>query len=488
MTTTAVPSTPPPPERVAYPVHVDAELDPHLSRGLWLVKWLLAIPHYLILVALWIAFAVVTVLAFVSIVVTGRYPRSLFDFNVGVMRWSWRVSFYSYSALGTDRYPPFTLADVPDYPAHLEVDYPEHLSRGLALVKWWLLAIPHYLVIALFAGGVGYGVRGADDSPLLSISLIGILVLVAAVVLLVTGRYPRSVFDLVLGLNRWVLRVAGYVSLMTDRYPPFRLDQGGHELPATGAAPDGPDEPQRERTLPLAPERSGPDGWTAGRVVTLVVGSLIVLAGLTVAGTGTTLAVIDHDRRSSDGFLMSPAERLATDGFAVVSEDARVQADDVSDWLPEAVLGDVRLEASAADGGELFLGIARSEDAAAYLAGVRHDVVTGVEDSGPVYEAVAGRAPGSAPIDESIWVVSDVAAEPEVTWAVEDGSWTVVLMNPDGSARVAADLRVGAEVPALQTLVGILLAVAALLLLLGAVLVAVPLRLAARTRTEGPRA
>jgi hypothetical protein len=399
------------------------------------------------------------------------------------MRWSWRVSVYSYSALGTDRYPPFTLADVPDYPAHLDVDYPEHLSRGLALVKWWLLAIPHYLVVALFVGGVGYGVRGADDSPLLTISLVGILVLVAAVVLLVTGRYPRSVFDLVLGLNRWVLRVAGYVSLMTDRYPPFRLDQGGHEPPAAGPAPSGP-QPAGGRTL--EPVRRDADGWTVGRVVTLVLGSLVILAGLMVAGTGATLAVIDNDRRDSDGFMMTPSERLSTDGFAIASEDARVQTDDVSDWLPDYVLGDVRLKADSPSGQNLFLGIARAEDAAAYLAGVRHDVVTTIDDSGPVYERTAGQAPGAAPIDESIWVVSDVDAEPEVTWAVEDGSWTVVLMNPDGSAGVAADLRVGAEVPALETIVGILLAAAALLLLLGAVMVAVPVRLASRTTVSGP--
>ena len=189
-----------------YPVHVDAELDPGLSRGLWLVKWLLAIPHYIMLAFLWIAFLVTTVLAFFSILVTGRYPRALFDFNVGVMRWSWRVSFYAYGALGTDRYPPFTLADVPDYPAHLSVDYPAHLSRGLALVKWWLLALPHYLVLALFVGGIGYGVRGVDDEPIVTVSLVGILVLVAGTVLLVTGRYPQRVFDLLLGLNRWVLR------------------------------------------------------------------------------------------------------------------------------------------------------------------------------------------------------------------------------------------------------------------------------------------
>jgi hypothetical protein len=215
-----------------YPVRLTGESDPNLSRGLWMVKWLLAIPHYVVLAFLGVAFLVTTVIAGFAILFTGRYPRSLFNFNVGVLRWNWRVAFYAYSALGTDRYPPFTLART-DYPADFDVAYPEHLSRGLVLVKSWLLAIPQLIIVSLFTADLLYwGTR--DDSvagyqSAAGVSLLGALVVIAGFSLLFTRRYPQRLFDLVLGLNRWAYRVTAYVALMRDEYPPFRLDQGERE-------------------------------------------------------------------------------------------------------------------------------------------------------------------------------------------------------------------------------------------------------------------
>jgi hypothetical protein len=197
-----------------YPVSVRGELTVPPSRGWWLLKWLLAIPHYIILFFLWIAFVVVCIVAFFAILFTGKYPRGLFDFNAGVLRWSWRVGFYSYSALGTDKYPPFSLEPAADYPADLEIPYPKKLSRGLVLVKWWLLAIPHYAVVATFQGGAGDNGGGG---------LNWVLVIIAAIALLFTGKYPKDIFKLVMGINRWSYRVSAYASLMTDAYPPFRL-------------------------------------------------------------------------------------------------------------------------------------------------------------------------------------------------------------------------------------------------------------------------
>ncbi len=196
-----------------YPLTFQAEYGETLSPVLWLVKWFLLIPHFIVLGFLWMGFACSWTVSLVAILFTGRYPRGLFDYNVGVLRWTWRVGFYGYQALATDKYPPFTLR-AGGYPADLDVAYPEKLSRRLALVKWWLLAIPHYLIIGIL---VGAGPQCGG--------LVVVLTFIVGVILLFSSRYPRELFQIIIGANRWAFRVLAYVSLMTDEYPPFRLEE-----------------------------------------------------------------------------------------------------------------------------------------------------------------------------------------------------------------------------------------------------------------------
>ena len=147
-----------------YPVSLEGRLDPGLSRWLWLVKWLLAIPHFLVLFFLWIAFAVMTVVAFFAILITARYPRGIFDFNLGVLRWTWRVAFCSIQRPRHGSVSALQPGPRARLSATLDVAHPERLSRGLVLVKWWLLAIPQYLVVrcstARGASAAGAGATG----------------------------------------------------------------------------------------------------------------------------------------------------------------------------------------------------------------------------------------------------------------------------------------------------------------------------------------
>lgn len=240
-----------------YPARLTGHLDANLSRGMWLIKWFLAIPHVIVLLFLWFALVFTTIVAGFAILFTGRYPRSLFNFNVGVLRWNWRVGFYAFTALGTDRYPPFTLERT-DYPADFDVDYPERLSRGLVLVKSWLLVIPHLLILAALTGSgrtwdTGQGGQ-AEFGQTGGVSLLGLLVLIAGIILLFTGRYWFGLFDLIVGLNRWIYRVIAYVALMRDEYPPFRLDQGPRDPGDETAYPlPASPPPVAARTSPQPP-------------------------------------------------------------------------------------------------------------------------------------------------------------------------------------------------------------------------------------------
>jgi hypothetical protein len=481
----ATTTAPPPP----YPVHVDAVDRPAVSRWLWLVKWLLAIPHFIVLAFLWVAFAVLSLVALVAILFTGRYPRAIFDFNVGVLRWSWRVGYYSYGALATDQYPPFTLAEVPDYPAHLEVDYPEHLSRGLVLVKWWLLAIPHYIVLSLFLGtGVWVAWQGDDSQLVWGSGLVGILVLVAAVVLAFTGSYPRPVYDLLLGLHRWALRVAAYVGLMTDQYPPFRLDQGPHEPeagllmtqatspPPHGSAPATSQPPPVQGAAPPGPPHA--TGWTAGRVIAVVVGCVLILMSFGLLAGGTAVLVADQVSRD-DGFVTTDVETLSTEGYAYVIGDVLVVAPGPDSDVLDDVLGDVRVRVTPVDATTpVFVGIARDRDVDAYLAGVARTVPTEESFRG---RDVPGAAPTTVPEDAGIWVESSVGTgEQELVVTPRAGRWSLVVMNPDASRGVTVTGDVGVTLAWLTGAGIVLLLVGAAVLIGGVALVTVGVRRASR--------
>ncbi len=445
-----------------YPVRIEGQLDPKLSRWLWLVKWILAIPHYIVLALLWLTLFVLTIVAFFAILFTGRYPRGIFDFNVGVLRWTWRVAFYSYGALGTDRYPPFTLDDVPDYPARLEVAYPEQLSRGLVLVKWWLLAIPHYIVTGIFLGGGSYAASRVDEwfwGIGFETGLIGILVLFAGVALLFTTRYPDGLFDLAVGLDRWVARVAAYVLLMRDEYPPFRLDQGGADgegfaEPASASPPPPPSPASRLRRPRLLPAEAGVGdesrSWSSAPSRVCWRSDSSPAAARSSPSTrrnGTTT-----------GFVMSPTQDFSTPTYAIVSESADLDAEG-AEWALDTFLGTVRIRGESDR--PVFVGIGPAGEVTRYLGGVERDVVDDLDSDGdPEYARRPGGTPGAPPGDETFWVASTAGAgERTLEWEPEDGDWRAVVMNEDGSRGVSAELSIGAELDSILWIgIGLLVA------------------------------
>jgi uncharacterized protein DUF4389 len=436
-----------------YPIRVEGHLEMP-SRWSWLVKWLLAIPHVVALAGLWVAFFASSVAAFVAVAFTGRYPRALFDFNVGVMRWSWRVVFYAYGANGTDRYPPFTLADVADYPARLEVAYPQHQQRGLALVGWWLAGIPQYLIAGMFVGGGVLGFWGGASW----MGLIGLLVIVAAVVLLVRGTYPRPIFDLVLGLNRWVLRVVAYAALMSTEYPPFHIDLGEDDLGAAIAMPTATTTPETGRHSPTA--------WGPGRIAAGVLAGITALVGLLAVAAAVTALVFDQTQRDASGYLTSNPAPYSTDTYALESDSYR--ASRAGEWLlARELLGTIRIHSLANH--PTFVGIAPANAAERYLAGVAHAEAGDLGAQSADFHVHPGSAPNSPPGAQRFWVArASGAGEQTLTWKVRSGNWRVIVMNADGTRDVASELSIGASFPHLLTIAIAALLAGLAILLLGA--------------------
>jgi hypothetical protein len=184
-----------------YPARVDIQYQEPLNRWLPLVKWLLAIPHYIILFILYFAALFALIGAFFVVLFTRSYPPALFQFIVGVFRWHERVTAYIY--LMIDKYPAFALEPVPDDLVMVDVEYPEGgVDRWRPLVAW-LLAIPYLFVASI----ISY--------------IAQILVFFAFFVILFTRTFPRGMFDIVLVSQRWLLRGYAYASFMVTRYPPW---------------------------------------------------------------------------------------------------------------------------------------------------------------------------------------------------------------------------------------------------------------------------
>jgi hypothetical protein len=184
-----------------YPLRYDVDYPESLSRLLIFVKWLLAIPHFIVLYFLGIVVDLFLVIAFFAILITRKFPKGLFDFVVNVYRWNANVT--AYVGLMRDEYPPFSW-DAGQYPVTYEVDYPEEMNRWLPLIKW-LLAVPHYIAL------------------LFIFVIAALLWVLAFFAILFTGKFPRGMFDFIVGAIRWNLRVSAYVYFLRDEYPPFSL-------------------------------------------------------------------------------------------------------------------------------------------------------------------------------------------------------------------------------------------------------------------------
>lgn len=187
-----------------YPVDVDAQLLPEYARFMPLIKWLILLPHYVVLFFLAIGAMFVSFIAFFATLFTAKYPEGMWNYMVGVHRWALRVM--AYQMLITDSYPPFTLEETAEDTVQLKAEYPERVSRWRPFFAW-LIVIPFAIVASLI------------------VFVAQICSVFAFFTVIFTKRIPDGLFNVIRNGFTWNLRAGFYAYWMSTEYPPFEWDE-----------------------------------------------------------------------------------------------------------------------------------------------------------------------------------------------------------------------------------------------------------------------
>jgi hypothetical protein len=271
-------------------------------------------------------------------------------------------------------------------------------------------------------------------------------VFVSVLVLLFRGVYPRSIFVFVLGLNRWVLRAVAYAAVMTPEYPPFRIDTGETERPATFVVMPQVVAPATEpAATPAEPATTRADRWGPGRIIALVVAAILALVGFGVLVAGGAAIVLDQTQRDSSGYLMTSTEPYSTPTHALVS--AGYRGGTAGDWfVGRDLLGTVKIRATSKR--PIFIGIGPETALNTYLAGVAHARGHSLAAGSADFHTYPGGAPATPPTAQRFWSARATGPGTQtVTWNPQAGNWRIVLMNANGSSQVSSDVSIGARLP-----------------------------------------
>lgn len=236
-----------------------------------------------------------------------------------------------------------------------------------------------------------------------------------------------------------------------------------------------PPMPSAPEPTPSSPDPARPRRHSAGHVVAIVVGALMLLPGFAMLAGGTAAAVAQAVA-TDDGYYTFTPDRVATDGIAVITGDAWLDTDDGGPWVLDLLDLDVRLRADLAGGADpddgVFVGIARTDDVEAYLRGTRYSVVDDIDGREVRYRHLTGDARVAAPAEVDIWAAAaEGPGEQELVWDARGGRWSVVVMRADGAPGLAADVEVGVRSDAVTPIAVTLIVVGGLTILAGVGLV-----------------